>query len=86
LTTHYPDRTDERNRQSFIRDLRAIRGSELCGSSRRGLWTQIGRSLDASDRGFASKNKSIQYKDLTAAGTSFGRFGRKFPEHFIEEA
>ena len=48
-------------------------------------WTQIGRTLDANNRSFASKNKSMQYKHLTAGGAVFGRFGRKFPEHLIGE-
>ena len=43
----------------------------------------VGRNLDASDRGFASKNKSIACKHLTACNTAIGRFGRKIPEHLV---
>ena len=56
------------------------------GSHRQGrLWTQIGRSLDANFLGFASRNKSLHHKHLAASNTSLGRFGRKFPEHFLED-
>ena len=53
-----------------------------------GLWTQntsLGRSLDANLHRFASKNKSFQINGLSGCNASFGRFGRKIPEHFIEE-
>ena len=46
----------------------------------------FGRSLDANDSSFASKSKPFQDRELSACNEAFGRFGRKFPEHFIEEA
>ena len=45
----------------------------------------FGRTLDANFRSFASKNKPMQDRHLTACNAVLGRFGRKIPEHFIEE-
>ncbi len=68
-----------------FRDIRVIRGQNLRGPGCRGLWTQVGRYLDAHSSSFASKNKSNHHKHLTARNTIFGRIGRKFPEHFFKE-
>ena len=63
----------------------AIRGLSPHGPMLRGLWTQIGRTLDANIRSFASKNKSLSCNYLTSGSMVFGRFGRKFPEQLFRE-
>ena len=45
----------------------------------------LGRNLDANRFQFASKNKSMHHNHLAIVSTILGRFGRKFPEHFIGE-
>ena len=88
LTTDF---TDERKPDSAIRPISVIRGSGLRGPKPSWLRTQnrlVGRKSDDHRTQNAARRyrpKLCRLFEIGSNTKTFGRIGRKFPEHFIEE-